>query len=207
MNKIRNGVVHLGNTRLDIPFLALDSPCSYITGPNGVGKSTLLKVILGLVALDSGEMSADTTARYGYVPQHYRLALFPWLTARDNLLLYKNSDTVIRDLMDTGFNPRDLHKRPPHLSGGQCQRIAVVREISADFNRLVLDEPFSGIDFKALPKLGSLLARAIRRGASVIITSHTTLPEELRSISGFTKIAIERVSDTSAMVVWPRSRS
>ena len=96
-------------------------------------------------------------------------------------------------------------QRPPHLSGGQCQRIAVVREASADFDRLVLDEPFSGIDFKAVPKLGVLLARAIDRGVKVVITSHTALPDALLSIPVFTKIAIERVSDKSATVMWPPS--
>nr|VFK42814.1 MAG: NitT/TauT family transport system ATP-binding protein [Candidatus Kentron sp. TC] len=205
MKEIRNGVVDLGNTRLNIPFLSLDGPCSHITGPNGVGKSTLLKVILGLMRLDAGEVSMDATAQYGYVPQHYRLALFPWLTARDNLLLYKKSDSVIRDLMDTGFNPRDLDKRPSHLSGGQCQRIALVREVSAGFDRLLLDEPFSGIDFKAVPRLGRLLARAIDEGARVIITSHTTLPDELLSITGFRQIAIKRISDSAAVVMWPPS--
>nr|VFK29750.1 MAG: NitT/TauT family transport system ATP-binding protein [Candidatus Kentron sp. MB] len=203
MKQIRNGVVELGNSRLDIPFMSLDSPCSYITGPNGVGKSTLLKVILGLVDLRAGEVSEDATAQYGYIPQHYRQALFPWLTARENLLLYKKSDAVVEDLIDTGFARRDLNKRPPHLSGGQCQRVAVVREACADFNRLILDEPFSGIDINTVPKLGRLLAKAIERGAKLVITSHTVLPDELVSIPGFRKIAIERVSDESAMVMWP----
>nr|VFK65180.1 MAG: manganese/iron transport system ATP-binding protein [Candidatus Kentron sp. UNK]VFK71327.1 MAG: manganese/iron transport system ATP-binding protein [Candidatus Kentron sp. UNK] len=203
MKAIRNGVVELGNSRLDIPFMSLDSPCSYITGPNGVGKSTLLKVILGLVSLSAGERSEDAAAQYGYVPQHYRQALFPWLTARKNVLLYNKSDSVIEDLIDTGFAPRDLGKRPPRLSGGQCQRIAVVREACADFNRLVLDEPFSGIDIKTVPKLGRLLARAIDQGARVVVTSHTPLPKELVSIPGFRNIPIERVSDESAMVIWP----
>nr|VFJ61480.1 MAG: NitT/TauT family transport system ATP-binding protein/zinc transport system ATP-binding protein [Candidatus Kentron sp. FW] len=201
MREIRNGVINLGSFQLHIPSLSLDSPCSYITGPNGVGKSTLLKVILGLVKPDAGEISEGTAVRYGYVPQHYRSALFPWLTARGNLLLYERSDSVIRDLLDTGFNPRDLDKRPPHLSGGQCQRIAIVREARAGFNRIVLDEPFSGIDVKTVPKLGALLARAIEGGARIIITSHTELPDELLSIPGFAKITVARVSDNSATVM------
>nr|VFK50334.1 MAG: ABC-type nitrate/sulfonate/bicarbonate transport system, ATPase component [Candidatus Kentron sp. TUN]VFK51475.1 MAG: ABC-type nitrate/sulfonate/bicarbonate transport system, ATPase component [Candidatus Kentron sp. TUN] len=199
---IKNGVVTLGNFQLEIPCLPLDIPCMHIIGPNGVGKSTLLKIILGLTELDAGEIPRDATEQYGYVPQHYRSSLLPWLNAKDNLLLHKKSESIIEDLIETGFNPADLNKRPSHLSGGQCQRISVVREASAGFDWVIMDEPFSGIDYKAIPKLAKLLARAVNQGAQVVMTSHTTLPDELTSIRGFKEIAIERMSDKSAAVIF-----
>ncbi len=203
MKVITNGSIHIGDFKLNIPSLSIGNSCTHITGPNGAGKSTLLKALLMLYPFKSGTISQDPRWRHGYVPQNYQQSLFPWMSARDNLLLHneENDPETLESLFFTGFEESDLSKRVFHLSGGQCQRICVVREACAGFDWLILDEPFSGIDTKSVPLLGQVLARMIKKGTKVVLTSHTDLPDNLISLPGFNEITIERDSDCTAIVV------
>ncbi|WP_067651397.1 ABC transporter ATP-binding protein [Nocardia harenae] len=126
-----------------------------VLGASGSGKSTLLRVLAGLDRLDAGTIDWDgaaTPPATGTVFQ--QPLLMPWLTVRDNIL-FGGRFTRHRDGFDrehalgllARFGLGDLAGRyPDQLSGGQAQRIAVIRAAAVRPRLLLLDEPFSALD-------------------------------------------------------------
>lgn len=135
-----------------------------ILGPSGCGKTTLLKVIAGLVNPDSGEVLYDGTPvkslsaderGIGMVFQSY--ALFPHMQARENIgfydLIRKRPDRIperIHHIVDVmGIDVKYLlDRKPPTLSGGEQQRVAVARCLARDPKIFLFDEPLSNLDAK-----------------------------------------------------------
>lgn len=135
-----------------------------LIGPSGCGKSTLLRIIMGLIDADSGRVlidgqpltpqnMLDLRRQMGYVIQSG--GLFPHLTARENLTLVtgylgwdKNKETLrIEELCDlTNMSLSDLNRKPDGLSGGQAQRISLMRSLMLDPGIILLDEPLGSID-------------------------------------------------------------
>ncbi|WP_299489770.1 ABC transporter ATP-binding protein [uncultured Shewanella sp.] len=138
-----------------------------VVGPSGGGKSTLLRMLAGLSLPQIGHIQlgerilCDTdkhtilspAARHvGYVPQHF--GLFPHLTALDNIL--SGLDHISKSLrkpraqkwLETMNLSHIAHRRPRHLSGGQQQRIALARALAREPQLLLLDEPFSAVDWE-----------------------------------------------------------
>jgi NitT/TauT family transport system ATP-binding protein len=122
---------------LDIPRGELVS----IFGPNGCGKSTLINMIAGLVPTDAGKVLFDDKPireiSFGYVFQNYREALFPWLSAFDNIaypLRFKNiaprerHNRVERLIAHLGVT-LDFNRYPYELSGGQQQLVSIMRAL------------------------------------------------------------------------------
>ena len=193
---IKNAKINLDDFSLHIEHLDLNSPITLVSGQNGVGKSTFLKSILGLHSI---EPKLDNKKfEFGYVPQDYRKTLLPWLSAKDNLLLFNSSNILLEKLFASGFNESDLLKKPRMLSGGQCQRIALIRELSMNIDYLILDEPFSGLDKSTIPKISKIFKNFIDSGKKIIMTSHIHLPDEICSINGFQEIYIERTNENLA---------
>jgi NitT/TauT family transport system ATP-binding protein len=142
---------------------SLTLPNNQITsvfGPNGCGKSTLINMVSGLLPFDKGQVLINgkpiRRARIGYVFQNYRDALFPWMSAFNNIaypLRVKGvPDKECRDRvqqMIDNFNIRlDLKRYPYSFSGGQQQLISILRALVAEPEVLFLDEPFSALDFE-----------------------------------------------------------
>ncbi len=152
--------------------LLLDEELLVLFGPSGAGKTMILKMISGIVRPDSGRVSAggeplfDSRAgvdvpvrsrRVGYLFQDY--ALFPHMTVAENIAygvdgrskeLVKKKVTELVSLMRlTGLEER----YPDELSGGQKQRTALARTLAAEPRVLLLDEPFSALDYQVREKL------------------------------------------------------
>lgn len=195
---IKNAKIKLDDFSLDIPYLDLNNSLTLVSGQNGAGKSTLLKSILGLHSIEPE--IGNKNIEFGYVPQDYRKSLLPWLNAKENLFLFESSDTLLEKLFFSGFNKSDLLKKPRLLSGGQCQRIALIRETFMDIDYLVLDEPFSGLDKNTIPKIATILHDFIESGKKVIMTSHIHLPDILNNIDDFQEVYIERTSENLAIL-------
>lgn len=131
-----------------------------IFGPNGCGKSTLLNLIAGLLPKDKGTILFDGQTidkiTFGYVFQNYRDALFPWMSARDNIaypLRFMGLSKVQRqekvDKVIERFAIRiDLSKYPYQMSGGQQQLVSILRALVVEPEILFLDEPFSALDYE-----------------------------------------------------------
>src|SRR5438132_7180159 len=156
-----------------------------LMGRNGVGKTTLLKSIMGLLRPKSGQVLLDgrdltrlppdirARAGLGYVPQGREI--FPQLTVRENLqvgMLARRSRA--KDLLDEvlGYFPmlKDLlERRGGVLSGGQQQQLAIARALVADPRLLILDEPTEGIQPSIITLIGDVLASLKREGRMAVL--------------------------------------
>jgi NitT/TauT family transport system ATP-binding protein len=156
-----------------------------IFGPNGCGKSTLMNMIAGLVPPDAGEILFDGKSlkdtRIGYVFQNYRDALFPWLTAWDNIAYplrrhgMKEAEVRARvDELVALFEIRfDLKRFPYELSGGQMQTVCIMRSLAPRPEVMFLDEPFSALDFEMTLFIREKLQEAhLATGVTMVIVSH-----------------------------------
>ena len=181
LDKSFYGSILYKDFNLDIPKGKIIS----IFGPNGCGKSTLINMISGLVPIDSGEILFDGKSlkdtTIGYVFQNYRDALFPWMSALDNISypirrsgkskeeVKKRADELI-DLFDIKFN---LSLYPYELSGGQQQTVSIMRALAMKPEILFLDEPFSALDFEMTLFIRSKLQEAnIATKVTMMIVSH-----------------------------------
>jgi osmoprotectant transport system ATP-binding protein len=134
-----------------------------LIGPSGAGKSTVLKLLLGLAAPDGGEVRLDgapldprdpaVRRRFGYVVQGG--GLFPHLTAAGNVALVPRflrwPEDRIRARLDAlaalaRLPPAALARFPAELSGGQAQRVGLMRALALDPDVLLLDEPLGALD-------------------------------------------------------------
>lgn len=169
----------------DISFGVGEGEFLAIVGPSGCGKSTLLSIIAGLFPPERGTIlvnNPDGSIRYpgiGYMLQ--RDHLFEWRTVYRNVTLGleiqkkmtpERLETIERLLREYGLEKfRD--KRPSELSGGMKQRAALIRTLALDPQLLLLDEPFSALDYQTRLTVSADICRLIREtGKTMIIITH-----------------------------------
>ena len=160
-----------------------------IIGPNGGGKTTLLKIVLGLLRAQSGSVEvfgrppAEARGRVGYVPQHARIdsavpadVLDVVLTGRLGRSSWgfrygrQDVEAAWQALAQTEMTP--YARRPVGtLSGGQRQRVLIARALAADAELLLMDEPTAGVDPHMERGLTDLLHRLNER-LPIVIVSH-----------------------------------
>lgn len=157
-----------------------------IFGPSGAGKTSILKMIAGLLNPDQGEININNedwfTSRVnlktskrniGYVFQEY--ALFPNMSVRQNIAfgMSEKSDQFVMELARMVGLERLMDQRPNSLSGGQQQRVALARAMARKPSILLLDEPFSSLDEKMRSTLQEVTINLHRRfNTTSIIVSH-----------------------------------
>lgn len=141
-------------------------------GPSGCGKTTLLKIISRILKPWNG--SVEYTGRVAYLFQEHRL--FESVSAYENIALVMqkiDKQWILRALNSVGLSEKDAQKYPQELSGGMRARVAFIRALAYPCNILLLDEPFSGLDFKMreiLIKKVTHLAK--EKGVAVILVTH-----------------------------------
>ena len=120
-----------------------------IMGPSGAGKTSILRVVAGLLKPDSGRVS-NTFNQISFMFQEPRL--LPWLTAWENVnLLLSDSEKTKEQAMDLLCNfdlCADGDKYPHELSGGMQQRVALARALAVNADLYLMDEPFKAMDEK-----------------------------------------------------------
>ena len=156
-----------------------------LVGPSGCGKSTLLGIIAGLERPDEGtvtvcgETVAGPTRRVGFMPQ--RDQLFSWRTIRDNVLLglqiRRETDEEhlrhVEELLARYGLEEFAHLHPGQLSGGMRQRCALIRTLATDPDILLLDEPFSALDYQTRLTVSGDIWRIIRsEGKTALLVTH-----------------------------------
>lgn len=145
-----------------------------IVGPNGGGKSTLLKVLLKLITPTQGEVIHQKRLDIGYVPQKLHLDPTIPLTVEKFLLLKPNSKSVSLDEALSLFSIQHLRHHSMHkLSGGESQRVLLARAILNKPALLVLDEPMQGVDITGQSELYQLLNKTRDwLGCAILMVSH-----------------------------------
>jgi len=172
-----DGSVNLGTFTLKCE-IASENEIIAITGSNGVGKTTLLRVLAGLVKLTTGSLVIDSkiideAATDAFVAAHQRSVsmvfqnetLLPFLTVHDNiafpLRMSGMSRSQSRDLASDAISSHGISNLanllPRELSGGQSQRVALIRAFIRQPKLVLFDEPLSALDEKARPELRNFL--------------------------------------------------
>jgi urea transport system ATP-binding protein len=183
--------------------VSLDVPAGQVTvllGRNGVGKTTLLKSLMGLVPIKSGsiEFNGQTItsatpyqrarAGIGFVPQGREI--FARLTVEDNLrmgLAYKPASTPIPPQLFELFPvlKQMLNRRGGDLSGGQQQQLAIARALAAQPQLIILDEPTEGIQPSIIKDIGRVIRMLASEGlhgqrvAVLLVEQYYDFAEEL----------------------------
>jgi len=168
----------------DVSLSAAQGQVTVLLGRNGVGKTTLLKSLMGLVPIQSGRVVLDgqdiahakpyerAAAGIGYVPQGREI--FARLTVQDNLLMglaTRPGGTPIPPELFELFPvlKQMLHRRGGDLSGGQQQQLAIARALAAKPRLLILDEPTEGIQPSIIKDIGRVIQQLAQGGDMAIL--------------------------------------
>ena len=141
-------------------------------GPSGCGKTTILRLISGLNEPRKGEIF-NKFKKMTYFFQENRL--LTWKNALENVLLVMDKpdqNSVLKLFAKVGLSQKDALKYPNELSGGMRQRVAFVRAIVTKPDLLLMDEPFSGLDYDMKEILIDIVSQRVSEGMSIILVTH-----------------------------------
>ena len=180
------------HTLWDLDMHIADAQCTVLMGRNGVGKTTLLQCLMGLLPVHSGSVYYQGTALLsfdaeerghlgiGYVPQGRQI--FPLLTVEENLLigLPARRDAVrhIPEFIYEYFPVLKgmLKRRGGDLSGGQQQQLAIGRALALDPKLLILDEPTEGIQPNIVAEIGDIITQLNKETGLTVLIVEQKLP-------------------------------
>ena len=181
-----------------------------LVGPSGCGKTTLLNILSGAIAPTSGTVTTSGVLRTVY--QHD--GLFPWLTVRDNIGLGLRGMTdgeakaaELADLLALIRLEEFADHYPHQLSGGMRQRVELARALAGRSDILLLDEPFSALDYQTRLRLRRELARLLAlRPRTVVFVTHDI--EEAAQLADRVLVLSERPAQvkTELFLTTPRPR-
>ena len=169
----------------DINFSIEQGEFVSIIGPSGCGKTTLLSIIAGLLKPTAGEATiegmsvADQQALIGYMLQQDYL--FPWLTIEENITiglkimgeLNDQTKSYALSLLDHMGLADKLNEYPSQLSSGMRQRVALVRMLATKPKVMLLDEPFSALDYQTKLRLEDLVFETLKQqGKTAVLVTH-----------------------------------
>ena len=175
----------LGSFDLDVEFSVPAGSCLALAGPSGAGKTSVLRIVAGLVSPDRGRVSCGDAVwfdaggvrvpperrRCGYVFQDY--ALFGHMTAWRNVAYAGVGHARAVELLSRFGLEQRADARPAELSGGERQRVAVARALARDPDVLLLDEPLSALDPRTRAAAARELGAVLRdSGVPALLVTH-----------------------------------
>lgn len=180
------------HTLWDLDMEVVEGQCTCLMGRNGVGKTTLLQCVMGLLSAQSGEinymgqniasLAAEKRAPLGigYVPQGRQI--FPLLTVEENLRIglpmRGDNSRQVPDFIYELFPvlKQMLHRRGGDLSGGQQQQLAIGRALVINPKLLILDEPTEGIQPNVVAEIGDIIRRLNQEIGLTVLLVEQKLP-------------------------------
>ncbi|MCP8897824.1 urea ABC transporter ATP-binding subunit UrtE [Gilvimarinus xylanilyticus] len=199
----------------DLDLELPEGSCGCLIGRNGVGKTTLLKCVTGLLPIKDGQIifngkdvskaSTENRARtgIGYVPQGREI--FPLLTVEENLKISLGArgdgTSKIPDLIYELFPVLQemKHRRGGDLSGGQQQQLAIGRALVLDPKLLILDEPTEGIQPNVVRDIGNVIRRLNEEFGLTVLLVEQKLPFARKVADHFYIMERGKVEATGAM--------
>ncbi len=177
-----------------VSFTAPDGVITGFLGANGAGKTTVMRMIMGLLLPDAGRISwnghslkAETRRRFGYMPEER--GLYPKQRVADQLAYFgqlrglssRDSNQQAKELLEQFGLADRARAKLETLSLGNQQRVQIIASLMGVPRMLILDEPFSGLDPLATDEMVGLLRSRAREGAPVLFSSHQldVLPREV----------------------------
>lgn len=140
-----------------------------LVGPSGSGKTTLLSILSGHLMPSTGKVVRTGTTRTVYQAD----GLFPWRTVRKNIALGASSAAEVDELLALVNLAEFADSFPHQLSGGMRQRVELARALAGKTDLLLLDEPFSALDYLTRLKMRAELARLLeKRPCTVVLVTH-----------------------------------
>ncbi len=208
MLEVKNVNQYYGGSHIlrDVSLSAPVGECSVVLGRNGVGKTTLLKCLMGILPIKSGQILLDgqdisklspeqrVRAGLAYVPQGRDI--FSTLTVEENILIgmakFKGAKTrKVPEYLYEIFPVLDemQHRRGGDLSGGQQQQLAIARALASEPRVLILDEPTEGIQPSIIKDIGRVIRKLTDAGnmSIVLVEQFYDFAEELAD--GYTVMA------------------
>ena len=174
MLKIEDLSVNYGEKTVmeHVSYTFEDHQVTALIGSSGIGKTTLLRIIAGLLAPTQGRVICSAE-RIAYVFQEPRL--FPWMTALENVSIVCKDDTKAGFLLSSLGIESDSFKKYPHeLSGGMKQRVSIARAMAYAPDLLLMDEPFKGLDAENRSKTAEFLFRQMQNKTVLMVTHDET---------------------------------
>jgi NitT/TauT family transport system ATP-binding protein len=166
----------------DLNFKVGDGEFIAIVGPSGCGKTTLMNIIAGFLAPDTGGVQVDGVVRNGADRRGIMItqqgSVFPWLTVRQNLLFGLAEDTPDREAVAAQYAElvglKGFENHYPHeLSGGMLKRAEIARALVVKPEILYMDEPFSALDaLMSLRMQNELLRILAKERHTVMLITH-----------------------------------
>lgn len=147
-----------------------------LVGPSGCGKTTLLNILSGNLKPSSGEVKSEGILRTVYQQD----GLFPWLTVQENIMIgLRAIKDVTQQKQDLGglielIKLEGFENHYPHqLSGGMKQRVEIARVLAGESDILLMDEPFSALDYQTRLRMRGELVRILKkRPRTVVFVTH-----------------------------------
>ena len=162
----------------NISFTLHEGEILSLLGPSGSGKSTILNILTNLLEPTSGEVSIKGTIGYMFQKDH----LLEWRSIMDNNtlgleIMHKKNDKKSMERIERLLKTYGLwefrNMYPKELSGGMRQRVALIRTLSVDPSILLLDEPFSALDYQTRLMVNDDVYKVIKNeNKSVILVTH-----------------------------------
>ncbi len=151
-----------------------------VVGPNGTGKSTLIKCLVGIYKVKHNQIQIDNECiscfndydQIGYVPQIKTKPSELPITANEIFRLITKDQNKISEVCELLNINNILNTNINSLSGGQKQRINIAKALLLNIKYLILDEPTTGLDPKSRQELEEILSTLHQRGVTIIVVSH-----------------------------------